>query len=233
MKPSHPGGIHIVACADRDGVAQVVGGELHRKFKDARLVALMYRMASECSVIVGPNAGQSFAYRALGKRLIVLTRDGRLPRHMTPGTTIVASSIEHALSLCPKNEKVMIISGINTFATFIPLANRITILMLKTMSIIDEGQKPIKLPEWDSLYTPGVTDRWRRRDDGSIVHIEIANRIQRSEICPLMLAPLKQPYIDTDQQIPKFIHSAYDPKIAPAANNKIVGKSDLEFALMQ
>jgi hypothetical protein len=40
MKPAHPAGIHVIACVDKDGVAQVRGYELHRKFKDARMVSV-------------------------------------------------------------------------------------------------------------------------------------------------------------------------------------------------
>lgn len=101
MKPTHLAGIHIITCVDKDSVAQVCGYKLHHKFKDAQMVSLMYWIASECSVIIGPHTSCRFACHALSKQLIALTHNGQLPCHMNHKTTLTATSIEHTLSQCP------------------------------------------------------------------------------------------------------------------------------------
>jgi hypothetical protein len=124
--------------------------------------------------------------------------------------------MKHALSQCPRANKVVVIGGIRTFTLFIPLANQITILMLKTKSIVDEHQIPTKLPKWDLLYTPSVTNQWRCHDDGSIVHIEIVKAAHHHELF-LLVCP---PHVQTNTHItcpdPSLEHA---PKTKPEPTN--------------
>lgn len=175
----HPGGIHIVACVDKDGVTQSDHGKLHYRFKQTGMLALMFWLCKDRPTIVGSHVVRSYGGRAPGKRTIMLTRGGRLPQDMSRDT-LLASSISDALSLCATNEKVMVAGGLETFATFLPLADVVTILMLDTESIVPPDSTPIRFPEWSSIYLPGVTDRWRLRPDGGITHIEIVKNGHKS-----------------------------------------------------
>lgn len=146
-------------------------------------MAMMFRLCEKGTTIVGSNVARSFRGHAPGKRTVLLTHSGILPPNIKRGT-LVSPTIEHALSLCDADEEVFVAGGMRTFAAFLPLANAITFLMLDAESVAESPEAaPIKFPNWDSLYAPGLIERWRFQPDGRILKIHFV-RSAKTAIAP-------------------------------------------------
>jgi hypothetical protein len=97
----------------------------------------------------------------------------------------MAHSLDHALGLCRPEERIFVMGGIDTFESFQDVADSITFLMLDD-TIVDDPQTAgagtvRQFPRWGEFYLPGVTDRWIRRSDGRILHIEFVRGDRRSK----------------------------------------------------
>ena len=108
-------------------------------------------------IVMGRKTFESFPKPLPNRTHVIITRQND---YEVPEGCLVASSLEHAIDLCPKNEEVFIIGGGEIYKQSIEIADKIDLTRVHTTIEADTF-----FPEIDTNHWKLVFEEFHTKDD--------------------------------------------------------------------
>ena len=106
-------------------------------------------LTSEHYIVMGRKTFESFPKPLPNRTHIIITRQND---YEVPEGCLVASSLQHAIQLCPKNEEVFIIGGGEIYKQSIEIADKIDLTRVHTTIEADTFFPEIDTNHWKLVF---------------------------------------------------------------------------------